>query len=78
MCPSFLEAKVDCTGLSREDCFERVKSFFHAARDKEVGFLAIVENDSPSTGLESGVLEAMKRLQVNLVEPTEAGTSHKQ
>ena len=34
-CPSFLKAKVDCTGLSREDCFERVKSFCHAAKDKE-------------------------------------------
>ena len=78
VCPSFLEAKVDCTGLSREDCFERVKSFFHAARDKEVGFMAIVESDSPSNQKENGVLEAMKGLQVSREGPTEAGTSCKQ
>ena len=70
-CPSFLNAKVDCTGLSREGCFERVKSFYHAARDKYVYFMAIVESDSPSNEKENGVFEAMKGLQISRKGPTE-------
>ena len=70
-CPSSLKAKVDCTGLSREDCFERVKSFCHAARDRDVYFMAIVESDSPSNEKENGVFEAMKGLQISRKGPTQ-------
>ena len=58
-CPSFLKAEVDCTGLSREDCFERVKSFCRAARDKDVYFMAIVESDQ-RMGTERELVDAEK------------------
>ena len=64
-CPYFLKAEVDCTGLPREDCFERVKSFCRSARDKYVGFMAIMESDNPINGKGEKLLEAMKRLHVS-------------
>ena len=76
-CPAFLKAKMDCAGLSRSGCFESVKSFCCAARDRNVEFMAIVESDS-AINAKDGLLEAMKRLQVGRKAPTGAGTSCKQ
>ena len=46
VCPSFLEANVDCTGLSGEDCLERIKLFCYSAKAKDVYFMATVQSDS--------------------------------
>ena len=54
-CPSFLHAKADCTGLSREGCFEFVKSFCHSAKDDDISFMAIVEDDAAGELKESVV-----------------------
>ena len=65
-CPYFLKAEVDCTGLPREDCFERVKSFCRSARDKYVGFMAIVESDQ-RTGTERELVDAEKESGASFV-----------
>ena len=76
-CPSFLEAKVDCTGLSREECFEHVKSFYHAAKDRNVRFMAIVESDQ-HVGNEAELVDAEKESGASVKEGKERGERGKE
>ena len=75
--PYFLRAKVDCTRLSREDCFEHVKSFCRSAKDMDVKFMAIVESDQ-LIGKEGELAGAEKESRASAKKRKERGEGGKE